>query len=106
MATNTKTVELGDLVKDRISGFQGVAVCFTVWINGCVRWTLQPESKTKECAPGANETFDVQQLEVVRKLKIEPPQALPARAPVSSAAAPGGPRPGPKRNADPTRRTR
>lgn len=94
-------IELGDLVKDQISGFQGVAVAKTLWINGCVRWTLQPEKQTKEGAPGANETFDEQQMVVVKKAKIA---AVPA--PTAARPTTGGPRPAPKRSADPTKRHR
>lgn len=94
----TKNIELGDAVKDQISGFAGVAVAKTVWINGCVRWTLQPESKTKEGAPGATETFDEQQLVVVKKHRLPPPPV-----PTAARPAPGGPRPSPRRSTDPTR---
>lgn len=33
------TIQLGDKVKDTITGFTGVAVCISKWLNGCVRWT-------------------------------------------------------------------
>ena len=84
--TKAKTVELGDVVKDRISGFKGVATCCSTWLNGCVRWTLQPEKLGKDGASAASETFDIQQLEVVSKKKI-----------AAGTLSPGGPRPEPSR---------
>lgn len=30
-------VELGDIAKDEVSGFQGVVVAVTNWLNGCNR---------------------------------------------------------------------
>lgn len=88
-------IELGDQVKDQISGFAGVCVAITTWLNGCVRITVQPDSLTKEGAPKANETFDEQQILVVKKKKV---------AVNIPAVAPGGPRPAPTRSADPGRR--
>ena len=37
-----KQVELGDRVKDRVSGLEGIAVSYTRWIHGCLRWAVQP----------------------------------------------------------------
>ena len=55
------TIALGDTVKDSVSGFVGVAVAKTEWLNGCTRWTVQPpvdkEGKLPETA-----TFDEPQL--------------------------------------------
>lgn len=94
--TIKKQIELGDAVKDLISGFQGVAVAKTEWLNGCIRWTLQPESMSKDGASKATETFDAQQLDVIKKHKVA---SVPVNAPLS--ARPGGPRPSPKRATDP-----
>lgn len=94
--TIKKQIELGDVVKDLISGFQGVAICCSTWLNGCQRWTIQPESMTKEGACKPAETFDAQQLEVVKKYKVA---SVPVSAPLS--ARPGGPRPSPRRSVDP-----
>lgn len=84
--TKAKTVELGDVVKDLVSGFKGVAICASTWLNGCVRWTLQPEGITKDGASKASETFDIQQLVVVSKKRIAP-----------GVLQTGGPRPEPSR---------
>ncbi len=37
-----KEIQLGDKVKDTITGFIGIAVARTIWIQGCDRITVQP----------------------------------------------------------------
>lgn len=87
----SKKFELGKLCKDRISGFKGIAVCESRWLNKCVRITLQPQSVNKDSTPTPNETFDIEQVEVIGAgLKIE---AVPS----------GGPKPAPVRAKDPGR---
>lgn len=36
-------ITLGKEVEDAISGFKGIAVARTVWLNGCVRIAIQPK---------------------------------------------------------------
>lgn len=38
--TTEKTIELGDRVRDVVSGLEGIATARTVWLNGCVRWSI------------------------------------------------------------------
>jgi hypothetical protein len=33
-------MKLGDVVRDKISGFSGVATCRLDYLNGCERWRL------------------------------------------------------------------
>jgi hypothetical protein len=104
MKTNTKTVETGDLVKDRITGFSGIAVAKTTWINGCVRWTVQPTKLTKEGAQRPTECFDHEQMVVVRKAVVPAyGRTEPAGTRGRRGKAPGGPRPAPGRPASPKR---
>jgi len=39
------TIELGDKVKCIYSGFEGVAIARTEFINGCVQFSVLPKSK-------------------------------------------------------------
>ncbi len=71
-------IQLGSLVKDKISGFQGVAVCRSVFLNGCVRISIQPPMD-KDGKFVDERWFDEQQIEV-----------LEAAAPVESRST-GGP---------------
>lgn len=83
-------VELGDVAKDRITGFKGVVISITKWMNGCVRLQLQPQ-ELREGKPIETQSFDVEQIVLVKSAK--PALASPT----------GGPKPQPTRNADPTR---
>lgn len=58
------TIQLGDVAKDSITGFAGVVVARTEWLNGCWRISLQPQGM-KDGKPVDSFTFDVEQLELV-----------------------------------------
>jgi len=60
-----KTIELGDIARDTITGFQGVVVARTKWLHGCERITLQPK-EMKDGKPIDNYSFDVPQCELVQ----------------------------------------
>jgi hypothetical protein len=82
-------VQLGDECRDTISGFSGVCVARTEWLNGCWRITLQPQALDNgKLLP--NETFDEFQIEVTKR----------GAAPVGSKDT-GGPRGNPMRASDP-----
>jgi hypothetical protein len=59
-------IELGQEVRDTVSGFQGIAVCRHIYLNGCARISIQPpvdkEGKLPEVV-----TLDEPQLEVIKK---------------------------------------
>jgi len=57
-------VELGDHVRDTVSGFEGVAVARTEYLNGCARVGVQPPVDKDGKLPEAHH-FDEPQLEVV-----------------------------------------
>ena len=78
-------LELGDKVKDTISGYTGIAICIGDWISGCRRVTVQAR-ELKDGKPVDAMTFDVEQLEVIEDKS----------QPVSSPS--GGPCPEPTRN--------
>lgn len=57
-------ITLGDEVKDRVSGFQGIAVAKHTYIAGCTRISIQPPFK-KGVLPDT-QTFDEPLLQIVR----------------------------------------
>lgn len=59
-------MNVGDRVKEKISGFKGVIVAKTEWLYGCTRFTVQPEKLDKEGAVQKTETFDEPQLELIK----------------------------------------
>lgn len=76
---------LGDLVKDRVTGFKGILTAETRWLNGCVRMNVQPQGINKDGKPFEAQSFDVEQLDLVKA------QVAPASQPS------GGPMPTMKR---------
>lgn len=84
-------INLGDKAKDMVTGFEGICVARTEWLNGCTRITLQSD-KLKEGVPGDNYTFDEPQLRLVKAGAVKP-------GPKDT----GGPIPTPKRNPNPVR---
>lgn len=57
---------LGDVAKDTITGFTGVVVCISYWLNGCIRIVIQPRD-LKDGKPVEALSFDVEQLEAVER---------------------------------------
>lgn len=93
-------IELGDRVKDRITGLKGIAIGITEWLYSCRRIVVQPET-TKDHKPIESFCVDEPQLTLVRAGVIVPPNRSPV--PTAPAVKTGGPHPIPARQADPTR---
>ena len=61
-------IKLGSLVKDRITGFQGIAIGRTEFGYGCVHIRVQAKGLGDDGAPIPVQTFDDQRIEM-----LEPP---------------------------------
>ena len=59
-------IDLGDLVRDKITGVTGIVVVMGFWIYGGVRVGIQVE-KPKAGVPDETRNFDLDQLAVVKK---------------------------------------
>jgi len=57
-------VNLGDKARDKITGFAGIVVAITDWLNGCRRVTIQPQ-ELRDGKPIDTYTFDAEQIESV-----------------------------------------
>ena len=97
-------IQLGDKVKDTITGFIGIADCRMHFLNGCVRWNVQPQD-LHEGEPIKAHVFDEQQLELLEAKKIVvpvvvavPAQLAPDLARAVVAARTGGDRKTPQRS--------
>ena len=64
-------INLGDKVKDSVTGFKGIAIGRMLWLHGCDRIIVQPEGLNKEGKPFDNHTFDEPQLIVIGKKKVK-----------------------------------
>lgn len=85
-----KTADLGDRVKDRVTGFSGIVVCKTRWLQGCDRLGVQPE-KLDSGKPGDIQHFDVTAVDVL-KAAVHAPLLAEVEKPKPAAEKPGGPR--------------
>lgn len=84
-----QTIQLGDLVKDKICGFTGIAVARTQWLTGCDRIYVQPR-ELHEGKPVEAQWFDETMLDLVEANVIAYANATP------DAPKDGGPRNDPK----------
>jgi len=92
MRTNYScSVDLGDKVRDTITGYTGVVIGITFWLNGCARIMIQGD-RLKDGLPTESQCIDEVQLKVLKPRKV-------ARGP----SEPGGPIPRPTREPKPTR---
>ena len=63
-------IQLGDLVKDAVTGFSGIAVAKTEWLHGCKRITVQPQHLEKGKI-AENATFDEPQLVLIKSASVK-----------------------------------
>lgn len=69
-----KPIGLGDRVKDPITSYQGIVVCVTTWLHGCIRLGVQAE-KLHDGKPVEDRYFDQSQIVLV-KSAVHAPQVL------------------------------
>lgn len=86
---NAAVMKLGDLMKDRVTGFEGVATGVADYLTGCRQWLLSSQ-KLKPDGDAIAMWIDEIRLEVTHAGVI----SLPASA---IASHPGGPSSGPSR---------
>lgn len=66
----TESINLGDRVRDKITGFEGVVTARTEWLYGCVRVTVQPE-KMKDGKTLESQNFDEPQMKILKRGAIQ-----------------------------------
>lgn len=62
----TEGIKLGDRVRHLVSGFEGIAVCESRWMSGCVWWTISPPMTEAGKLP-EDLYCDVQQIALVER---------------------------------------
>lgn len=67
-------INLGDEVKDMVSGFQGVAVARHTYLQGCARISIQPPIDKDGRLPDSY-AFDEPMCEVIKAGKVAPVEA-------------------------------
>ena len=58
-------IELGEKVRDIVTGFTGIAMARVEYLNGCVQFCVKPMAKKVDCMPDGH-YIDIGQLERVR----------------------------------------
>lgn len=89
----TERIELGWIVRDSVTGFEGVATVRYEYLTGCTRIGVQP-TKLERGEPVAERSFDEPLLIIVKRTSTAMKMA-PAR--IAPANERGGPRPVPPR---------
>lgn len=56
-------IKLGQKVRCKVTGFEGIAIVECKYLNGCVQYCVKPPAKDGKMIDG--EYIDVQQLEVI-----------------------------------------
>ena len=64
------TIQLGDKAKDLVTGYEGICIARTEWLNGCMRIVLQSDKLDKEGKPQEGQTFDEPQLVVTKARRV------------------------------------
>jgi hypothetical protein len=64
-------IQLGDEVKDTVSGLIGIAIGRTEWYNGCTRYVVQPKADVKKGTMPEAVSIDEPQLSVVTRAKVK-----------------------------------
>jgi hypothetical protein len=63
----SEEIEMGDIAKDELTGFEGVVIGRTHWLTNCDRLTLQPQAVDKEGQPSKSNSFDITHCRLVKK---------------------------------------
>ena len=71
-------VTLGTVVKDAITGFEGVAISRTEYLYGCVRIAVEPQA-LQEGRPIEAQYFDEQRLDASSAAVVGGPGDVPPR---------------------------
>ncbi len=80
-------IELGDEVRDLVTGFQGIATARIVYLVGCQHIGVTPK-ELHEGVPRPVQWIDEPQLEVVRKQAVEIPVGYEPEPPKAGRTTP------------------
>lgn len=89
---NEKSITgLGDLVRDKVTGFVGIVTSRTEWLHGCVRVGVQPQGPNKDGQSFKVESFDEMQLDIEQRQAVKPSDTVVIVDSDEPVAATGGP---------------
>lgn len=85
---------LGAVVKDRVSGYEGVVTGYHAWMTGCDTVTVRRQGVDKDGKPFETQNFDVTVCEMVKPANRDKFVQEPKHA----ERRPGGPQDSPRRD--------
>ena len=65
-------IKLGQKVKDKVTGFQGIAITKCIYLNGCIQYSVQPPVNEKGESPKSNWVDEGQLIVVDHGILPEP----------------------------------
>ena len=68
-------IKLGDKVNDTLTGFYGVVIAKSIYLNGCVQYLIQPKGLKDDGGKKDSEWIDEGQLIITEKAEIVPDKA-------------------------------
>lgn len=71
MVNDKTAVQPGDLVRDLVTGFEGICISRNLWLHGCDRISIQPNKLGTDKQPIKEQTFDEARIEIVKKAKVK-----------------------------------
>lgn len=67
--TKSQTIELGDKVRDRVTGHTGIATQRVECLNGCIQFAVRPRIKKDGTWPESY-CIDLENLEILKKQEV------------------------------------
>lgn len=83
-------INLGDVARDKITGFKGMVVARTKWLQNCDRLMLQPQELDKDGKVADSQSFDEPFMEFIKHTDL-------CECAKPETVKTGGPRPEPSR---------
>ena len=65
-----KEIKLGSKVRDKVTGFVGIATAKTEFLNGCIQYNVQPKAGKDNKVP-EEIAIDIGSIEVVEPKKVK-----------------------------------
>ena len=94
VSAEPRRADLGDLVTDAVTGYQGVVVGITRWITGCDQATVQSGKINEQGKLADSHWFDVTRLRVDTVGHVKLPGQVMNSTAHAAVDKPGGPHPG------------
>lgn len=73
------SIKLGDFCRDRLTGYEGIVVGITEWVNCCRHIGIKPRTLDKNGDPRESKWFDEPQVDLIEAQCFKPDPVDPAK---------------------------